>query len=62
MKKPVANFATFLLGVIAAGQATRLFLAWPIAINGIDIPLWPSGVAAVLAGTTAVLLWREARR
>ena len=51
-----------LLAFIAIVQAIRFFMAWPISVNGIDVPVWPSAIAAVIFTTVAVLVWREKPR
>jgi hypothetical protein len=60
--KPFTALACFLLGFIAVMQLIRLVLGWDIAVNGIHIPLWASGIAAMVTGSVAVLTWRESRR
>ena len=60
--KPFTTLACLLLGVIAALQLTRFLLGWPIIVGGFAIPLWPSAVAAVVAGTLAAMTWHETRR
>jgi hypothetical protein len=37
----------------------RLLAGWSVSINGIDIPMWVSVVALVVAGGLALGLWRE---
>ena len=48
-----------LLGFIAIVQAVRFVQAWPVSVNGFDVPVWASAVAAVVIGAIAVLVWRE---
>jgi hypothetical protein len=48
-----------LLGFIAVVQALRFAKAWPINVNGFEVPVWASAVAALVFGTVAVLVWRE---
>jgi hypothetical protein len=59
--KPFTTFAMVLLGLISLVQLVRLLQAWEIVVNGFSIPLWASGVACVVSGVTAVMLWRESR-
>jgi len=47
--------------LIAIVQLTRLVLAWDVSINGVAIPLWVSGIALVVSGGLAIMLWRESR-
>ena len=51
-----------LFGFIAVVQALRFAQAWPITVNGFEVPVWPSAIAALVFGAIAVLLWREGGR
>jgi hypothetical protein len=57
--KPFATLAVILLSLIAAMQLTRFVLAWEVTVNGLTIPVWLSGIAFVVAGGIAAMLWRE---
>ena len=46
--------ATILFVLLTLVQLTRLFLRWPVFVAGLSIPLWVSGVAAVVAGSLAI--------
>ncbi len=59
--KPFTTFAMVLLGLISLVQLVRLLQAWEVVVNGFSIPMWASGVACVISGVTAVMLWRESR-
>lgn len=59
--KPFTTLACVVLGLIALAQLARALFGWDIVINGVPIPAWPSFVAAAVAGTLAVMTWREAR-
>ena len=61
MNKPFTLVAVVVLSVVSVLQLLRLLLGWEIAINGITIPLWASGVAFVLAAGLAAMVWRERR-
>ena len=39
-------------------QLWRLLRGWPVRVAGIDVPLWVSGVAAVIAGSLAIWAFR----
>jgi hypothetical protein len=60
--KPFTTIAALLLGFIAIMQGLRFALAWPISVNGYLVPVWASGIAFVILGGIAVMLWREGRR
>ena len=38
-----------LFGLIAILQAVRLISRWPIQIGTWEVPLWPSGIAVLVA-------------
>ena len=60
--KPVQTLVVVFLSLLALVQLTRVLLGWSVVVNGYAVPLWASGVAFVVAGGLALLLWREARR
>lgn len=41
------------LTLLACVQLLRLLLGWPVAVGGVDIPLWASAIAALVAGSLA---------
>jgi hypothetical protein len=48
--------------VLFAGvHVLRLALRWPVTLNGSAVPLWVSAVAALIAVSLGVMIWREAR-
>lgn len=60
--KPFATLSVALLGAIAALQLFRFLQGWPVLVNGVAVPLWVSGVAALILALLALALWRESRR
>ena len=60
--KPFTTTAAVFLALVALMQLLRFILAWDITVNGVIVPVWLSGIAFVIAGGLAVMLWREARR
>ena len=60
--KPFTTFAVLFLGLIALLQLTRFLLGWEVTIQGFVVPVWISGIAFVIAGGLAAMLWRESRR
>ena len=60
--KPFTTIAVVFLALIALAQATRFLLGWEVTIHGVVIPVWLSGIAFVIAGGIATMLWRESRR
>ena len=57
--KPFTVIAIVLFSLIAILQLARFILGWEVSVNGVAIPIWVSGVAFVVAGGVAVMLWRE---
>ena len=62
MKKPFTLLAVALFSLIAILQLLRFILGWEVTVQGISIPVWASGIAFVVAGGLALMLWREARK
>ena len=60
--KPFTIIAAGLFALIAVVQLVRFLFSWEIAVNGVMIPVWASGIASVIAAGLAVMLWREARQ
>jgi hypothetical protein len=48
-----------LLGFIALVQAVRFAQSWPVSVNGFDVPVWASAIAALVFGALAAMVWRE---
>ena len=57
--KPFTMIAVVLLVLVAAAQATRFVMGWELVIGGMMVPVWASGVAAVVIAAVAFMLWRE---
>ena len=60
--KPFTTIAAGLFALIAVVQLVRFLFSWEITVNGVMIPVWPSGIVSVIAAGLAVMLWREARQ
>jgi hypothetical protein len=60
--KPFTLLAIVLLTLIAILQLVRFVLGWDVSVNGVAIPTWVSGVAFVVAGGLAAMLWWESRK
>lgn len=60
--KPFTYTAMFLFALISLLQLLRVVMGWEVMVNGMLVPLWASGIAFVVAGTMALLLWREAHQ
>lgn len=60
--KPFTAIASVVFALVALMQGVRAFQAWPVSIDGVDIPVWASGVFCVFAATLSVMVWRERRQ
>ena len=58
----VTRIAMVLLGLVAVAHLLRIILRTEVMIGGTPVPMWVSGVACVVAGGVAVMLWRERGR
>ena len=61
MKKPFTTIAVGVFALVALLHVLRLVFGWEATIQGSVIPLWVSGLGAVITGGLAVMLWRESR-
>lgn len=52
------TFFALLTGV----QVLRLLRQWPVRVASIDVPIWASGIAALVAGSLAFWAFRTAAR
>jgi hypothetical protein len=50
-----ARLATVIFGIIALLQLLRAVAGWPVTVGRMEMPIWPSWVAFVVA---AGLAWR----
>jgi hypothetical protein len=59
MKRPASFVASILFLLMAVAQFVRFILDIPVTAAGLEIPVWPSVVAAVILAALAVWLFRE---
>lgn len=62
MKKPFTIFAIVLFSLIAVLQLLRFIFGWEVAVNGMSVPVWVSGIAFVVAAGLAVMVWLETHK
>jgi len=43
-------------------QLLRLLRQWPVRVASVDVPLWASGIAALVAGSLTFWAFRTAAR
>ena len=60
--KPFTTIVVIVLALIALLQLLRFVLRWEVTVNGTVVPVWLSGIACVVAGGLAVMVWRDSRR
>jgi hypothetical protein len=61
MRKPFTTIAALILGLVAIAQATRAALGVEVVIDGYQVPVMASWIAAVVAGIVSLMAFREAR-
>jgi hypothetical protein len=59
--KPFTTLAVVFLALLALLQLARFLLGWEVTIQGFVVPVWVSGIAFVVAGGLAAMMWRESR-
>jgi len=60
--KPFTTIAVIVFSFVAVLQLVRVVLGWEITVNGAHVPLWASGIFALVAAVLAFSVWREARK
>ena len=61
MSRPFTMIAAFLLLIVAAAHAVRVAMNFEVVIDGYQVPMIASIVAAIVSGLLALLVWRESR-
>jgi hypothetical protein len=59
MKRPASLVAGVLFLLLAVAQLCRFILEVQVIAAGIEIPIWPSAVAALMLAALAVWLLKE---
>ena len=62
MSTKYAVVSGVLFAVIAVLQAVRALYQWPVHIADVDIPVWGSWLATVVAGSLCVWAFRSGRQ
>jgi hypothetical protein len=60
--KPFTTLAVIIFALIALVHLWRLVRPFDVVVHGTEIPQWVSAAGMIVAGTLAVMLWRESRR
>jgi hypothetical protein len=53
--------AAFVFGLFCLAQLLRLALRAEVLVAGNQLPLWPSGLAAVILGGLSLWMWKLSR-
>jgi hypothetical protein len=61
MKNNYLLVSGVIFGLVALLQAVRAIATWPVQIGPLDVPLWFSWVAAIVAGSLSVWAFRSRR-
>jgi hypothetical protein len=59
--KPFTTAAVVVFTLVVLAQLLRIVLGWLVTVNGIVVPIWLSILVCAIAGTLAIMLWREHR-
>ena len=59
MKRPASLVIGILLLLLAAAQLCRFIMGVNIVAAGMEIPLWPSAIAAIVLAALAIWLLKE---
>jgi hypothetical protein len=59
MRKPASLVAAVFFWLIALAQLLRVLFRREVTVQGVDIPLWVSGLAFIVLGALGIWLWRE---
>jgi len=62
MPSKYAAVSGVVFGVVAILQAVRALYQWPVNIAGVDVPVWGSWLATVVAGGLCVWAFQSARK
>jgi hypothetical protein len=59
--KPFTTIASILLALIALAHFYRIVMPFEVVVAGCVIPQWASFAGLIVAGTLALMVWRESR-
>ena len=60
--KPFTTLTIVFLSLLSVLQLIRFMQGWDVIVNGVSVPVWVSGLAGLVVGALALMLWRESRR
>jgi len=50
------------LSLLTVAQLLRIVMRWPVHIASFDVPIWFSGIAALIVGSLAIWAFRAHRQ
>ena len=59
--KSFSTLAAAIFALIALLQLIRILMGWSIALNGVDVPFWPSWISVVVAAALSFVGFRATR-
>jgi hypothetical protein len=59
--KPFTTIAIVVFAVICLVHILRIVFGWEAEVNHMVIPIWISGVGALLAALLGFMVWKESR-
>ena len=59
-KGTFCTLAAAIFALVAVLQLLRIVMGWPVTLNGTDVPLWVSWIAAAVAGALSFVGYRAA--
>ena len=59
IRKLSTTIAVGVFALVALLHVLRLVFGWEVMIQGSSVPMWVSVVGVVIAGSLAIMLWRE---
>ncbi len=61
MPSKYAVVSGVVFGIVAVIQAVRCLNQWPVHVGALEVPVWASWVAMVVAGSLCVWAFRSGR-
>ncbi len=61
-KRPFTWLAVVVLALVCIAHGVRFAMGLGVNVGSVAIPLWMSGIAAIVAAALAVMVAREAKR
>jgi len=56
------RLAAAIFALVAVLQLIRIVMGWSVTLNGLEVPVWASWIAVIVAGTLSLIGFRAAMR